>query len=83
MILDRRGHIGRLRTSGLSSFAAMIEMSLSALTKAWLTTVIASAMLLAALAAARVWNGAVYFQTLPHALQLVGDGPPPVVDRWN
>jgi hypothetical protein len=68
---------------GSIGFAAMIDIPLSALTRAWLTTVIASAVLFAALAVAQVWNGAVYFRTLPHALQLVADGPPPIIDRWN
>jgi hypothetical protein len=68
---------------GIIEFAAMIDMSLSALTKAWVVTTIASGLLAAALATAQVWNTAVYLHTLPHVLQLVGDGPPPIIDRWN
>ncbi|HXC90935.1 MAG TPA: hypothetical protein VNV18_12295 [Stellaceae bacterium] len=61
----------------------MIDTPLSALTRAWVVTTIASGLLVAALAAAQVWNGAVYMRTLPHALQLVADGPSPAIDRWN
>ena len=68
---------------GIIEFAAMIDMSLSALTKAWVVTAIASGLLLAALATAQVWSSAVYLHALPHVLQLVGDGPPPIIDRWN
>lgn len=66
---------------GINGFAAMIDMSLSALTRAWVVTTIASGLLLAALASAQVWSSAVYLHTLPHVLQLVGDGPPPIIDR--
>lgn len=60
----------------------MIELSVAALARAWITTVIATALLFAALAMAQVWNSAVYLRSLPQALQLVADGPPPVIDRW-
>lgn len=61
----------------------MVEINLSALTKAWITTVIASVLLLVALATSQVWNNAVYLRGLTQALQLVADGPAPVIDRWN
>jgi hypothetical protein len=54
----------------------MIELSLSALTKAWAATTIALGLLFVALALAQVWNGAVYLRALPQALELSGDGPP-------
>lgn len=60
----------------------MIEISVAALARAWITTVIATGLLFAALATAQVWNSAVYLHSLPQALRLVGDGPPPVIDRW-
>lgn len=63
----------------------MIEVSLLALTRAWVATVVASAALLTALATEQVWNGAVYWRGLPQAFELVADeGPPlPIIDRWN
>ena len=61
----------------------MIEDSLAALTKAWITTVVASSVLLIALATSQISNRAVYLRSLPQALQLVTDGPPPIIDRWN
>lgn len=61
----------------------MIDLSLTALTKAWITAVIASGVLLMALATAQMSNRAVYLRCLPQALQLITDGPPPIIDRWN
>lgn len=61
----------------------MIEQQVfAALTKAWVTTVIASGLLLLALAIAQVWNSAVYFQNLPQAMA-IGDGPSPIIDRLD
>ena len=60
----------------------MIDIPVAALARAWITTVIAIGLLSAALATARVWNSDVYLHSLPQALQLVGAGPPPVIDRW-
>ena len=43
----------------------MIEqLVFAALTKAWVTTMIATGLLFLALATAQVWNSAVYFQRL-------------------
>jgi hypothetical protein len=61
----------------------MIDASLSALTKAWVTTMITVVLLCVALKLEQVWSTAVYMRTLPDALRLVGDGPQPVIDRWN
>jgi hypothetical protein len=60
----------------------MHELSVDALTRAWLTTVVALALLLIACVTADVWNTQVYLRSLPNALQLVADGPPPAIDRW-
>ena len=60
----------------------MSDISVAALARAWITTVVAIGLLSAALAAAQVWNSAVYLHSLPQALTLVADGPPPVIDRW-
>ena len=55
---------------------------LSALTRAWFTALIASALLLATLAAEPVWNSADYWRGLSEAFALVGgEGPSPIVDR--
>ncbi len=66
---------------GIIGFATMIELSLSALTKAWAATTIALGLLLAVLAVAQVWNSAIYLRALPQALELGGDGPIPVAGR--
>jgi hypothetical protein len=59
----------------------MIETWLSALTRAWVTTVIAAALLLAAITTAPVWNTADYWRGLPQAFTFVGAGGPlPVAD---
>jgi hypothetical protein len=61
----------------------MIEQQVfTALTKAWVTTVIASGLLLLALTITQVWNSAVYFQGLPQAMA-IGDGPSPIIDRLD
>lgn len=61
----------------------MIDVSLLALTRAWVVTVVASAALLTAVATEQLWNSAVYWRGLPQALELIGDeGPPPIVLRW-
>ena len=56
----------------------MIDRSLSALIKAWITTVIASGLLLVALALTQLYSDA-YLQGLRHALQLTAEEPPPDV----
>jgi hypothetical protein len=62
----------------------MIDVSLLALTRAWVATVVASAALLTAVATEQVWNGAVYWRGLSQAFELIGDeGRPPIIDRWN
>lgn len=62
----------------------MIDVSLVALTRAWVTTVVASVALLTAVATEQVWNSAVYWRGLPQAFALIRDeGPPPIIDRWN
>jgi hypothetical protein len=55
----------------------MIDRALSALTAAWVTTVIATAILGAAFAIAPVWNSAVYLRALPRALSLDPSTPIP------
>ena len=61
----------------------MIETTLTALTKAWVTTVIASTLFCAALAIAQIWNGAVYLGALPQVLSLAGETPDPSVELWT
>jgi hypothetical protein len=48
----------------------MLDRALSALVSAWITTFIATMLLVAALAIAPVWNSAVYLRALPRALAL-------------
>ena len=59
--------------------AVMIDLSLSALIKAWITTMIASGLLLVVLALAQFWNNAAYVQGLRQALQITAEEPPPDV----
>jgi hypothetical protein len=60
----------------------MIDFSLLALTRAWFTTVVALAVLLASAAIEQDWNSAVYWRGLPQALELMGDeGPSPIIDQ--
>ncbi len=61
----------------------MINLSVAALTRAWLVAVIASLLLWLGCAVTQVWNSQVYFANLQRALQLVADGPPTAIDRWN
>jgi len=61
----------------------MTETTLTALTKAWVTTVIASALFCTTLAIAQIWNGAVYLGALPQALSLAGETPDPSVELWT
>ncbi len=70
-------------TPDIIEVAAVIDLSLTALTKAWIATVIASGLLFTALATAQIWDRAVYLRSLPQAFQLISDGPPPIIDRWN
>lgn len=58
----------------------MIDLSLSALIKAWTTTMIASGLLLVALALAQFWSNDAYRQGLRQALQLTAEEPPPDVN---
>jgi hypothetical protein len=44
--------------------SGMTDKALSALVAAWTTTMIATALFLAALALSRVWDSAVFFQAL-------------------
>jgi hypothetical protein len=48
----------------------MNDKALQALTKAWIMTVIATALLSVALAVSPVWGGAGYLSALPGALSL-------------
>jgi hypothetical protein len=48
----------------------MNDKALQALTKAWIMTVIATALLSVALAVSPVWDGAGYLSALPGALSL-------------
>jgi hypothetical protein len=57
----------------------MIDLSLSALIKAWITTTATSGLLLVALALAQVWNNDAYLQGLRQALQITAEEPPPDV----
>ncbi len=59
--------------------AVMVDLSLSALIKAWITTMIASGLLLVTLALAQFWNNAGYVQGLRQALQITVEEPPPDV----
>jgi hypothetical protein len=62
----------------------MIDMPLLALTRAWVVTVVASAVLLVAVGTEPIWNSAAYWRGLPKAFELVGDADtPPVIDQWN
>ena len=51
----------------------MTDLCLRALTRAWLITVLASAVLLGACATEQVWNSAAYWDDLPQAVELTGD----------
>ncbi len=48
--------------------ARMFDTALSALVKAWAATLIATSLLVAALAISEVWDAAAYLQALPAAL---------------
>jgi ABC-type arginine transport system permease subunit len=48
----------------------MNDRAIQALTKAWITTLIATALLSAALAVSPVWDSASYLNALPGALSL-------------
>ena len=48
----------------------MTDRALSALTAAWATTMVASWLLVAMLALARVWDSAIYFRGLQQVLSL-------------
>jgi ABC-type arginine transport system permease subunit len=51
-------------------FPDMFDRALRALTAAWVTTVIATALLVSALSIAPVWDTLGYFRALPGALSL-------------
>lgn len=55
------------------------DLSLSALFKAWATTITACGLLLAALSTAQIWNSEVYWHSLVPALALA-EAPPPLFD---
>ena len=82
---DRRPALPQPRPDSVASigFHVVIETTLTALTKAWVTTVIASTLFCAALAIAQIWNGAAYFGALPQALSLAGETPDPSVELWT
>jgi len=62
----------------------MIDVTLLALTRAWLAAVVASTVLLVSFAIEQNWNSTVYWRGLPQAFELSGDeGPSPIVDRWT
>ena len=48
----------------------MTETALSALVRAWATTMIATSLLIVALALARAWDSSIYLQGLQEALKL-------------
>jgi hypothetical protein len=50
----------------------MMDTALTALFRAWATTVITLAMLIAGLALARDWDGAIYVEALQKTLNLDG-----------
>jgi hypothetical protein len=72
-----------VRSNDLAGVAAMTEVLLSALTRAWFTTVIASTLLLTALATEPIFSSAAYWRGLPEAFALVGGEGPLIVDRWD
>jgi hypothetical protein len=49
---------------------AMHNQALSALLSAWITTLVATSLLAAAIAIAPMWNTAIYLRALPAALRL-------------
>jgi sulfite exporter TauE/SafE len=50
----------------------MMDMAVSALFRAWLTTVVAISLLIAGVALARAWDGAIYLQLLEETWTLDG-----------
>jgi len=58
----------------------MTDVLLSALTRAWFAAVVASTLLLTALAAAPVFSSTDYWGGLPEAFALVGGEGPSIVD---
>jgi hypothetical protein len=69
---------------GLLGSSTMIDVPLLALTRAWIVTVVAAAVLLLAVGTEPIWNSAAYWRGLPKAFELAGDeGPPPVIDRGS
>jgi hypothetical protein len=57
----------------------MIEVSLLALMRAWVVTVVASAALWMAVVIEPIWNWSVYWRELPQAFEVTSDeGPPPI-----
>jgi hypothetical protein len=56
--------------SGKRGLPNMTDRALSALTAAWATTMVASWLLVAMLALARVWDSAIYFRELQQVLSL-------------
>jgi hypothetical protein len=61
----------------------MTDVLLSALTRAWFTAVIASTLLLTALATEPILSSAAYWRSLPEAFALVAGEGPLIVDRWD
>jgi hypothetical protein len=54
----------------------MTETPLTALMSAWNTTMLATTLLIAALALSQVWDSAVYFRALEDAVALGGQDHP-------
>jgi hypothetical protein len=66
-IAARRVGARRNREQGLSE---MTDTAFSALVRAWVTTMIATSLFLAALALASSWDSSIYLQGLREALKL-------------
>ena len=76
--------VGLACARSLIGCRSMLDISLLALTRAWVATVVAVAVLLASFAIEQGWNSAVYWRALPQAIELSGDeGPSPIRDQWN
>jgi hypothetical protein len=58
----------------------MTETPLTALMRAWKTTMLATTVLIAALALSQVWDGAVFFRALEDAVALGGQDHPVSLD---
>ncbi|HUC10346.1 MAG TPA: hypothetical protein VL985_07965 [Stellaceae bacterium] len=61
----------------------MFDPSLSTLTKAWLTTMFAASLLLAALAVTRICADDTPLQSLRRTVQFTGEHPSPDIEGWD